>query len=26
VENGDLTAKKGVGAFLKRGKSAFVPD
>jgi dihydropyrimidinase len=26
VENGVLAAEKGVGAFLKRGKSAFVPD
>jgi dihydropyrimidinase len=26
VENGALKARKGVGSFLKRGKSAFVPD
>lgn len=26
VKDGLLTAEKGVGAFLKRGKSAFVPD
>jgi dihydropyrimidinase len=26
VENGVLAAEKGVGRFLKRGKSAFVPD
>ena len=26
VENGVLKADKGVGAFLKRGKSAFVPE